>query len=154
VAGALDRCARFFVDDEWPHERVEDPPIVRSRYSGHNADYDCWFQERRAEEQLLFYCRAPLEAPEKRRRAVAELFARINYGMVICCFELDLSDGEMRARAAIDYEFIELNHGFLRNLSYAVVVTMDRYLPAILRVIHAEMDPEEALADIEGPTSS
>ncbi len=146
----IQNCVAFFKADEWPHEVIEDLPMVRSRYAGRHGNYDCWFQDRPNEQQLMFYARAPTNAVEDKRQAVAEFMTRANYGMVIGNFELDLKDGEMRYKASVDYEHIQVNNAFLKNMSYQVVVNMDRYLPGIMKLLYSDITPEEAVAEIEG----
>ena len=82
--------------------------------------------------------------------SLAEFFTRGNYGMVIGNFELDMNDGEMRYKVSVDAEGIELSPTFLKNLSYTAVVTMDRYLPGIMKVLYSDIDPAEAVREIEG----
>ena len=145
----LEACVSFFETDAWPFERVKELPMVRSRYNGRNGQYACWFQVRPGEKQLMFYSRSPIIAPEDRRQAMALFFTLANYSMVIGNFELDLSDGEMRYKVSIDAEEIELTHTFLKNFSYTAVLTMDRYLPGIMKVL-AGIDPWEAIKESEG----
>ena len=147
----IEACVSFFEADEWPHERIEELPMVRSRYAGRNGNYDCWFQARPAEQQMMFYSRAPINASVEKRVALGEFFTRANYGMVIGNFELDLADGEMRYKVSVDVEGIELTNTFLKNLSYTAVVTMDRYLPGIMKVLYSDIDPAEAVGEIESP---
>lgn len=146
----IDACVAFFEADEWPYERIEELPMVRSRYAGRNGNYDCWFQARPAEQQMMFYTRAPINAGPEKRAALGEFFTRANYGMVIGNFELDLGDGEMRYKVSVDVEGIVLNNTFLKNLAYTAVVTMDRYLPGIMKVLYSDIDPAEAVGEIEG----
>jgi len=146
----IDACAAFFEADQWPYERVTELPMVRSRYAGKNGNFDAWFQARLSEQQLMFYCRAPVNAPVGRRAALAEFFTRANYGMVIGNFELDMKDGEMRYKVSADVEGIELPGVFLKNMAYTAVVTMDRYLPGIMKVLYSDIAPEQAVREIEG----
>ncbi len=146
----IEACVAFFEADEWPFERIEELPMVRSRYAGRNGNYDCWFQARPAEQQMMFYSRAPINAGPEKRAALADFFTRANYGMVIGNFELDMKDGEMRYKVSIDVEGIELTNTFLKNLTYTAVVTLDRYLPGIMKVLYSDIDPAEAVGEIEG----
>ena len=152
----MEACAGFFERDEWPCERVEEGPLamLRSRYQGSNGTFDCWFQVRRREEQFMFYCRAPVNVPEGRRQSVAEFMARANYGMVLGNFELDMDDGEMRFKCSADVEGLEINDIFLKNVVYTSVVTMNRYLPGLMKVAFSSMDPVDAVNEIEKPAES
>lgn len=146
----IEACVAFFEADEWPFERIEELPMVRSRYAGRNGNYDCWFQARPAEQQMMFYGRAPINAGPDKRGALSEFFTRANYGMVIGNFELDMNDGEMRYKVSVDVEGIELTNTFLKNISYTAVVTLDRYLPGIMKVLYSDIAPADAVAEIEG----
>jgi hypothetical protein len=81
---------------------------------------------------------------------VAEFFARANYGMVVGNFELDMTDGELRYKVAVDVESLELTNTFFKNMAYTAVVTMDRYLPGIMKVLYSDIDPATAVGEIEG----
>ncbi len=146
----IEACVAFFEADEWPFERIEELPMVRSRYAGRNGNYDCWFQARDAEQQMMFYCRTTINAPEEKRAALSEFMTRANYGMVIGNFELDLNDGEIRYKVSVDVEGIELDNLFLKNISYTGVVTMDRYFTGIAKVLFSDIDPAVAVQEIEG----
>jgi hypothetical protein len=140
----------FFEADEWPYELVKELPMVRSRYTGKNGNYDCWFQARDASQQLMFYSRAPINATAESRAPLCEFFARANYGMVIGNFEMDVNDGEIRYKTSVDVEHIQLTVRFLKSMAYNTVVTLDRYIPSIGKVIYSDMTPAEAIAEAEG----
>jgi hypothetical protein len=53
--------------------------------------------------QAAIYSVLPEHVPEERREAVAILLARINYGLILGAFAIDLDDGEVRFRASIDF---------------------------------------------------
>jgi hypothetical protein len=146
----IEACVAFFEADEWPYERVRELPMVRSRYAGRNGNYDCWFQARPSEEQLMFYSRAPVNAPPEKRLALAEFLTRANYGRVVGNFELDMGDGEVRFKYAMDVDGLPLDVQFLKNMSYSVVVSMDRYLPGIMKVIYSDAAPADVIREIEG----
>ena len=146
----IEACVAFFEADEWPYERIERLPMVRSRYAGRNGNYDCWFQARPTEQQMMFYSRTPVNAGTEKLTALAEFFTRANYGMVVGNFELDLNDGEMRYKVSADVEGVDLTTTFLKNLSYTAVVTLDRYYPGIMKVLNSDIDPIIAVREIEG----
>ena len=69
--------------------------------------------------------------------------------MIIGNFELDLSDGEIRYKTAIDVEGTILNHALMKQIVYANVLTMDRYY-AGLQAVSEGAEPAPAVAAIEG----
>ena len=80
---------------------------------------------------------------------MAEFITRANYGMIIGNFELDFSDGEVRYKTSIDVEGAELVPAVIRQLVYANVLTMDRYLKGIMAVAFGGVDPEMAVKSVE-----
>lgn len=81
---------------------------------------------------------------------MAEYLTRANYGLVLGNFEMDFRDGEVRYKTSIDVEGAEIVPGLIRNLVYANVITMDRYLPGLLSVIYGNLTPHEAITQVEG----
>lgn len=145
----LDAGISFFQGDEWPYEQQEGKLLLRTGFSGDNGNFTCWFQAREDEEQLVFYSICPVHAPEDKRMLIAEFIARANYGMVIGNFEIDLNDGEIRYKSSADVEGIEVQPVFVKNMVYANVLMMDRYLPGIMKVIYSSIDPAKAVAEVE-----
>lgn len=89
----------------------------------------------------------PLQAPEHRRLACAELVARINVRLGLGHFDLDFNDGELRfltnvplgEKDVLSSEIIEYVIGGHHTL-------VDSFIPAIAAVLFAEMRPEKAVA--------
>lgn len=84
---------------------------------------------------LLGYGVALVEVPPERRLAVAELITRINYGLPVGNFELDLGDGEVRFKSSASYAGLELGPELVRNVLLPCPLMVVRYLPAIRAVL-------------------
>ncbi len=145
----LDAGVEFFTDDEWPHEQMGDKPVLRTGFQGKNGALNCFFQELEAQEQVCFYSVNPLMVPEDKRALVAEFILRANYGMIVGNFEMDYNDGKIRYKTSADVEGTDIPQVFIRNLIHANVMTMDRYVPGIAKVVYADADPAEAVAEVE-----
>lgn len=146
----LDAVQRFFEQDEWPFTQLEDSLILKTGFNGDNGQFTCFAQEREQQQQFVFYSVAPVKVPEKDRLAVAEFLTRANYGLIIGNFELDFSDGEVRYKTSLDVENAELSEALVKNLVYAAVLTMDRYITGMMRVVYGGATPVEAIQEIEG----
>jgi len=146
----LDVAWRFFEEEDWPCEPVDGGSVLRCDFEGDSAEFTCFAQEHEQQQQFVFYSVVPVETPESMRAVVAEFITRANYGLVIGNFEMDFSDGEVRFKTSLDAEDIEFNAAMVKNLVYANVVTTDRYLPGLMRVLYGGVDPEEAIREIEG----
>jgi len=139
----------FFEHDNWPYSWMEGLPVLMLAYSGSNGHWTCFAQSREDLYQFVFYSVCPVNVPPARRAAIAEFITRANYGMIIGNFELDYTDGEIRYKTSIDVEGDRLTRALLKQVIYANVVIMDRYLPGLLRVIYGAGDPAAEIEKIE-----
>ncbi len=82
----------FLTEDDWSFTRIEGESTVQLSFSGDNGTWSCVARVREDHEQLVFYSISPIETPQEKRPAIAEILTRANYGMVIGNFEMDYSD--------------------------------------------------------------
>ncbi len=97
-----------------------------------------------ASRLVVFYGQCPLDAPPDRRDDVQTLITRINHGLRIGAFELDLDAGGIRFRTSVDFEGAEPQAAIIARLYWANVAAMDAYLPALVSVIEGNEAPEAA----------
>ena len=145
----FESMSAFFDADDWSYEVLPGGSILRMGFSGADGKWTCFAQAREAEEQFVFYSVAPFKTPEERRLPMAEFITRANYNMIIGNVELDLQDGEVRYKTALDVQGTELSHALMKGLVYANVLTMDRYFKGILAVAFGGVDASRAAAGIE-----
>jgi hypothetical protein len=145
----LDIATTFFKEDGWPFQQLEGQPILQIGFQGDNGQWTCFAQAREEQAQFVFYSVCAAKAPEARRPALAEFLTRANYGLIIGNFELDWGDGEVRYKTSIDVEGDRLTPALVKQMTYANVVMMDRYLPGIMRVIYGDVPPAQAIAEID-----
>ncbi len=146
----FDQMKAFFDADDWKYEEMEGRPVLRMGFSGDDGQWRCFAQAREEQQQVVFYSVASVQAPEDRRAAMAEFITRANYGMIIGNFEMDFSDGEIRYKTSFDTEGTDLTNGIMKQLVYANVLTMDRYLKGIMAVAFGGREAIEAVAAVEG----
>ena len=96
----------------------------------------------------------PIRVAEEQRQIVAELLARINYGLNIGNFELDMTDGEIRYKTSIDVEGGELTRRMVETLIAVNISTTDRYFAAFTDVLYSGVAPLEAVGRVERPDPS
>ncbi len=139
----------FFEEDDWDFTWVPGMSVLNVDFSGSNGRWVCYAQAREVQQQVVFYSVCPSKVPEDRRQAIAEFITRANYGLIIGNFEMDYTDGEVRYKTSIDVEGAVLSTRMIRQMVYANVLVMDRYLPGILDVIIGSRQPVEAIHAIE-----
>ena len=149
MGNILDIAATFFKEDNWSFQQFEEEPILRMGFQGDNGQWTCFAMAREEQAQFVFYSVVAVKAPEARRPALAEFLTRANFGLIVGNFELDWDDGEVRYKTSLDVEGDRLTPALVKQMAYANVVTMDRYLPGIMRVIYGNVAPAQALAEID-----
>jgi len=140
----------FFTEDDWAYTKIQGEPTLRLAFQGQNSKWTCYAKAREQQQQFVFYSICPVKVPETKNLAIAEFIARANFGMIIGNFELDFADGEIRYKTSIDVEGANLIFTQIKRLVYANVMMMDQYLPGIMSVIDSDVEPKDAIAQIEG----
>jgi hypothetical protein len=140
----------FFTEDDWAYTKIQGEPTLRLAFQGQNGKWTCYAKAREQQQQFVFYSICPVKVPETKNLAIAEFIARANFGMIIGNFELDFTDGEIRYKTSIDVEGANLTFLQIKRLVYANVMMMDQYLPGIMSVIDSDVEPKDAIAQIEG----
>ena len=139
----------FFTEDDWAYTKIQGEPTLRLAFQGQNGKWTCYAKAREQQQQFVFYSICPVKVPETKNLAIAEFIARANFGMIIGNFELDFTDGEIRYKTSIDVEGANLTFTQIKRLVYANVMMMDQYLPGIMSVIDSDVEPKDAIAQIE-----
>ena len=149
MAEILEAVEKFFTEDEWPYSQLDGRPTLRTAFKGDSGGWNCYAQAREKQEQFMFYSVCSSNVPKEKRLAMAEFLTRANYGLIIGNFEMDFSDGEVRYKTSIDVEDDRLSVALIKNLVYANVLTMDRYLPGVMSIIYGDVSPAQAIAQME-----
>lgn len=69
--------------------------------------------------------------------------------MVVGNFELNFTDSEICYKTSFDLQFMQPNIEATAQLVYTNVSTMERYLPGILAIIEQDVDPSQAIQEVE-----
>ena len=139
-----------YLDDEGLEYEVESDERVELTFTTNNGLLATWFSIDEEDEIVLYVTRCPVFVPEERRAAAMEFLTRANFGLRMGHFEFDLEDGEVRYKTSIDVEGDRLTPALVKRLVRPNLVTMDRYLPGLLRVVYGTTTPAEEIAAIEG----
>jgi hypothetical protein len=145
----FDVVKSFMEEDDWPHQQLDDHPVLRTGFSSDAGQWTCYAHVREEREQLVFYSVFPFAIPAEKRPAMAELITRANYGLLLGNFEMDFEDGDLRYKTSLDVEGAELTSALVSSILYANVLTMSQYFPAIMNVLYSDTSPAEAITKIE-----
>jgi hypothetical protein len=154
VGRVFDSVIAFLQEDNWRYEEIPGELAIRFGFTGKNARYECFGRVNEEHEIFVFYTVVPIRVPEAQCLLVAELLARINFGLNIGNFEIDLNDGEIRYKTSIDVEGGDLSRRMVETLIAVNISTADRYFPSFADVLYAGLNPVEAVSRIERPDPS
>lgn len=85
--------------------------------------------------RFTFYVLPGVKVPLARRAAVAELAARVGFGLRVAAIELNMDDGVVRFRAGVDFRDAPFEPRHVRNTISAAAHTAQRHLEALRAVI-------------------
>lgn len=140
---------RFFEQDGYEFRQLAGHQALEMGVSGDHGSFRlvCVVDPDRTILRFLTFVEG--KVPTARRRDVMEYLTRANYGLLLGNFELDVNDGEVRFKCAIDVEGGEITHTQYQNMLFVSVSMVDRYFPGLQRVIQGSADPAAAIAEVE-----
>jgi hypothetical protein len=130
---------------DWEIDRRPDRGLLVFPVTGDHGEWTTAAQAREDARQAFVYSIAREHVPEAARAEAATLIARLNWGLSLGTFELDLDDGQIRLRTSIDVGEAELTPELVKPLLISNLSLMDHYLPAI-RAVADGATASEALA--------
>ena len=145
---SLDFVQTVLVDDDWGEIAVLDPRTLRAVFEGHHGKFWVFVKVPEETNVLLCYCRCPFDAPPDVRLGAAELITRINYGLRVGNFELDLDGGEIRFKSSFDFTDIQLSDRLILNVLLTCPYAMDRFLPALRALLQQGESMVSSLARV------
>ena len=134
-------------------EQIPEESMVRFNFTGRDGFWvvlgSCFPEANR----VIFLSILPSLVPAERRAAVGEFINRINFGLVVGNFEIDMDGGEVRFRTSMDHDDVEVSLEMIRNLLYANVYMTDAHVPVINKVAFGDLDPVAAVTLSEERTN-
>jgi len=145
----LDVVLRFFQEDQWIHQKLENKPVIRAGFHGERGTWVCYARVDEKSQCFLFHSLMGMNIPQPYRLNVLEYLSRVNYGLPVGNFDMNLDTGDVRFRTSIETPDGELTVPIVRAMVYTNVHTMDHYFPGVVAVVHGGLSPEAALARVE-----
>lgn len=119
---------QYFDDKQWNYTHYQ-PRTNDSQQSHHlslrmrHKQLNCGYLFRVQEDNKLLavYGILPFLMPESHQNAAMLLITQINYDMLIGNLEMDVNDGEIRYKHAIDVEAVGINDAIIEHLLQSVI---------------------------------
>jgi hypothetical protein len=151
TVGPLLSIVDGFLDAKgWPHERLAGRDVITFAFQGDDERWSCYAEAREDQERVVFYSVCPYNVPEEGRPAAMEFVTRVNYGLLVGNFELDLADGEVRFKTSLDVRGAELTPILVARAIMPNLLGMNTYLPGIAAIVGGDRSsPAQLVAAIE-----
>lgn len=122
------RIQQFLNDQQWHF--LHHAPKTDDKYHTHHLsmrmqnddiNWVCLFRIQERSQLVAVYGILPFSIPETHRSAALLLTAQLNYDMILGNLEMDLSDGEVRYKTALDIEATGMSDAVLNYLIQSVI---------------------------------
>lgn len=124
----VDYLKHYFRERQWHYTHYQ-PKASDSQRSHHlslriksrKIDFGYLFKVQEANGLLAVYGILPFLIPQTHQNAAMLLMTQINYDMLVGNLEMDVDDGEMRYKNAIDIEVVGMNNEIIEHLLQSVI---------------------------------
>lgn len=133
---------------KWNYHRYPEKPMLYSGFNGDNVQWNFSSHAREISPGIFLLgvnSFIPNKTPSERRTTTAELLTRINFELSVGCFELDLTDGEIRFRTSLILPATDITPGIIEHLVRSNLSIVDERFPQIAAVLHSGATAEEAM---------
>lgn len=128
ITPIVDHLKQYFDNKEWPYTYYR-PSHTDSQRSHHlslkmtTGQLSCRYLFRVQESHglIAFYGILPFLIPESHRSAAMLLMTQMNYNMLIGNIEMDIEDGEIRYKNALDVDATSINDDIIEYLLQSVI---------------------------------
>lgn len=145
----IDALIKVVSQNQWPYQSI-DAATLRLDIVGENGNWPAFARCMEEIDQVMVYSVCNHKASEPRRPVMAEFLTRANYGLRIGNFEMDFNDGEVRFKTSLHLRPDCPAEGMIEQALLDNALTMDHYLPGIMRVMFSDESALTIIQKVEG----
>jgi hypothetical protein len=145
----FDQLVDFFDAEEWEYELLEDHGLIKLAYKGLSCEWECFARGNDLDTEIGFYSIYPENVPESALTTISEFLTRVNYGLPVGNFEMDLDSGEVRFKFALVLGSLIFAPEMLSTNIELNVMLADRFFPLIKSLANGEITVMQAIAVAE-----
>ena len=118
---------KHFQDHDLHFEAHDEDHAITATFGGEDLPMPLLIRVIDNREVVKLSSSVPLKIPEEKRVDTAIAITAINYQLLNGCFQMDLSDGEVRYSMAQSFRGSEVNDEIIRYLISVTIQTTDEY---------------------------
>lgn len=134
----------FLQKDEWNYNFDDEREVIRMGVNLKNKIGSAQYFIDLRDDKYMVFLTFPVKADEDSRPAVLDLINRINYDMIFSNFEMDMNDGEVRIRMAIDCDQCLPSEEVVKDSIYIPAMMAEQYGNALMKVMMGIMPADLA----------
>ena len=139
----------FLEEDGWKFESFKDDGVLRAFFSSDTQEWELLTLVREELDQIIFYSHVTESTtPQHRRNEMCLLLNHLNNRTVYGAFEMDIDEGEVMFRTALDLVEVSPSYELIRNSLYTNLGTMERYHGALVALMKDDSVTAEVAATI------
>lgn len=146
----MEQVAGFLDADSVGYELLEDGRVIKTGFRGDVGLFKILISAMDDPLVMFLVTRIPLVVPEAKRLAIAEATTRINYGMTLGRFEMNMSTGDVNFYAAIPIIDSALTQEQLLVVLFAAIQRSQEQYRVFGRLLFDnDLTPAVAVAEFE-----
>lgn len=148
----IEKAVKAYLDSQnwhYKHDEEERCFTLGMRLENESVDSCQISLTARDEEDLSCKFTYEFKIPEKKREIISEYITRVNYGMFIGGYQMDLRDGEIFYKTAGVFSDGEPVNDEIRRLVQVGIRMAEKYGQGFYDVMYKGKSPAQAVADIE-----
>jgi hypothetical protein len=131
--------------EQCPYERSGEGTEFRIYFHGRYSSFSTLIFVDDDHCILRTYSKCPVKIPNHKLLATTELIARINFGLSIGNFDLDIDERIVLFRTAMKIFKDNPGQHTIGTLIFGNCLSMDRFSPVIASVIYGNISPKKAI---------
>lgn len=140
----FDQINELLEDSDYDFQVADEEEVLRLAFESEAGQWLTYLRVM-SHGPCVVYGKPEFDVPAERRQAVADFITRVNFGILLGNFELDVGDGECRFKTAFDSDHGPVPAAIIVNSVEANLANMEKYLPGLEGLATGAMTLDEAL---------
>ena len=143
--GLIGIIEKHLRDDEWYYTKSADyPNQIDVPVIGKNTRLSCCFRVNPERDLIAFYVYIACKVPEGRRKEAMEYLTRVNFGLYLGNYEMNVETGDVRFKVSMDVEGGTVSTVMIKNMMDAGISIADRCNNGLMEVMFSHAIPAAA----------
>lgn len=141
----IETVCQYLDDEHWAYSLVAAKSMAYFDVSGAKGTLSCVLLADEELQCLSLLTQLGVTVPAIKRLRMADYIARVNYSLLLGCFELSVESGDLRFRISMPLAGSALSRQQLRDTIATSIYTVDRYYTGVMMLVYRNATASEAM---------